>query len=158
MRLVFDAYREDSGRPIRELRSEVAGTLLAFAAHAKDDYGRGMYPSAATVASMIGKSPRQVQRDIDWLTRNGYLVRATDQAAAKRYSLPGLQAPVVYDLGMADQAEREVTQDQEGVSPARLRVLCAERRKGVDHADSELDVLSATQFEEFLTNKSELDG
>lgn len=149
IRAVFDMYRENAERSVpNEIPPQVAATLIAIAAYAQDRYGRGSFPSAATVAHMIGKSPRQVQRDITWLTQNGYLSRAADQKPAKSYGRMG-NPPVVYDLGWASEIEeREVT--QQGVSPRMFERLCNEKRRGIDHDETFMEAMSETQWNHYL--------
>lgn len=95
MALVFDDAR---------IPGQYKAAALAMAAHAADEFGRGMFPSASTVGRMTGKSLRQAQRDIQWLERNHVIARG-DQALASRYKRLG-GAPVVYDLCAAEEAQR----------------------------------------------------
>jgi hypothetical protein len=76
--------------------AQCLGVLVGLADHA-DKFGRGAYPSAATLAAYARKSERQVRYDISLLA-DAKLIRMGNQALAGR--LPQNRRPIVYDLAV----------------------------------------------------------
>lgn len=98
------------------VQAQWVGVLMGLAEHA-DRFGRGSYPSAATLAAYARKSERQVRYDLEHLTE-AKLIRPGDQSLAAK--LPVNRRPVVYDLAMERTQILEVqsTAPLVGVQPA----------------------------------------
>ncbi|MFC3979697.1 hypothetical protein [Streptosporangium jomthongense] len=76
--------------------ADLAFTLTVIAARC-DEHGRGSYQSISTIATKVGKSPKQAQRDVVRLRELGLLLLG-DPGLVEH--LPPGQRPVVYDVPM----------------------------------------------------------
>ena len=88
--------------------ADLAFTLAVIAARC-DEHGRGSYQSVATIAALVGKSPKQTQRDIVQL-RELRLLLLGDQSLANH--LPPGQRPVVYDVPLKVRGPKPVKESK----------------------------------------------
>lgn len=80
---------------IPDVPKQLRSTLLLMALMARDDAGRGMFPSHATLARLSGKSSRQIGRIIYDLEQLGFIVRGDQKLTA----FMGVgHRTIVYDL------------------------------------------------------------
>lgn len=88
--------------------ADLAFTLTVIAARC-DEHGRGSYQSVPTIAALVGKSPKQTQRDIVQL-RELRLLLLGDQSLANH--LPPGQRPPVYDVPLNRRGPKPVKESR----------------------------------------------